>query len=54
MPDYETLYFRLFAATVDAVEAMDDRDLIRAKEILMTAQLSAEDAYLSYVLREGT
>ncbi|MGM9619127.1 MAG: hypothetical protein ACI3W8_04760 [Oscillospiraceae bacterium] len=47
MPDYETLYFRLFAAAADAVEALERLDIGRAKELLIQAQQEAEERYLS-------
>jgi len=46
MPDYKDLYFRLFAAMADAVEALEQRKNETAKEILIAAQQAAEEAYL--------
>lgn len=47
MPDYERLYFRLFAAAADAVEALERQDFGTAKEILVRAQQEAEERYLA-------
>lgn len=47
MPDYKALYFHIFGAVADAVEAMDAEDFARAKALLVAAQLDAEEAYLA-------
>lgn len=44
--DYGTLYHRLFAACADAVEQMEAQNYGRAREILILAQQSAEEAVL--------
>ena len=46
MPDYEKLYFQLFAAMADAVEAMEAANYGQAKEILISAQQRAEEQYM--------
>lgn len=46
MPDYETLYFQLFAAMADAVEAIEAQNYGAAKEILIRAQQNVEEQYL--------
>ena len=45
--DFEKLYFRLFAAMADAVEALEQNRPQRAREILIEAQLAAEEVYIS-------
>ena len=45
--DYKPLYFKLFAAMADAVEAIEAQNYGQAREILIAAQLAAEEAYIS-------
>ena len=47
MPDYKKLYFRLFGALADAVEAMEASDFAAARELLIRAQQEAEEEYIS-------
>jgi len=47
MPDYEKLYFKLFAAMADAVEELEKGNYGAAKQHLILAQQEAEDEYLS-------
>lgn len=47
MPDFEELYFQLFAATADAVDAIERMDFGAAREILITAQQKCEETYIS-------
>ena len=46
MPDYKELYFHLFGVLADAVDALEDGDSEKAKELLIQAQQQAEDDYL--------
>ena len=46
MPDYRTLYFKLFAAIADAVEDLENGRQNSAKEKLINAQQEAEELYL--------
>lgn len=46
MVRYKTLYFKLFNAITDALEAMEAQNFGQAKEILRQAQIDAEEAYL--------
>lgn len=46
MPDYKKLYFHLFAAMADAVEAIEADNYGQAKEILISAQQEAEENYI--------
>ncbi len=47
MVDYKSLYFKLFAAMADAVDILEERkDVKKAKEILINAQLEAEEIYI--------
>lgn len=43
LPAYYTV---LFNAMTDALEALEQRDFIRARELLMQGQQAAEDKYL--------
>lgn len=43
MPDYEQLYFYLFGAAADAVEAIEACNYGQAKDILISAQQKAEE-----------
>ena len=47
MPDFEKLYFKLFAALADAVEDLEDGQPTLAKERLIRAQQEAEEEYIS-------
>lgn len=46
MPDYEKLYFQLFAAMADAVGEMEAQNFGAAKEALIRAQQAAEEQYI--------
>ena len=47
MPDYRELYYQLFAALADAVDALEQQDADFAKRILTNAMLQAEEAVIS-------
>ena len=47
MPDFEEMYFQLFASTADAVEALEAGEVGKAREILIFAQLRGEEAYMT-------
>jgi hypothetical protein len=47
MPDYQALYFKLFAAMADAVEHMEHENYGLARQTLIKAQQEAEEEYLS-------
>ncbi len=47
MPDYQKLYFKLFAAMADAVEDLEHKDSAAALKRLISAQQEAEELYLS-------
>ena len=44
--DYKKLYFHLFNAATDAIEAITNGDSFAARDILIRAQQEAEDMYL--------
>lgn len=44
--DYERLYFHLFGAVANAVEAMQRRDYGTAESLLIHAQQETEEQYL--------
>lgn len=44
---YKELYYKLFAAMADAVEALEHMDFGTARKILLEAQRKAEEAVLS-------
>jgi hypothetical protein len=46
MPDYQQLYFQLFAAAADTVEAIEAANYGQAKAILISAQQKAEEQCL--------
>ena len=46
MVDYKQLYFHVFAAVADAVEALEQSEPIRAKQMLIAAMQEAEEQYL--------
>jgi len=43
MPDFEALYYKLFAAIADATEAIEARNYGLAEEILTRIQQEAEE-----------
>ena len=47
MPDFEKLYFKLFAALADATEYLEEGQPFLAKERLIRAQQEAEEEYLA-------
>ena len=47
MPDYKAMYFHLFAAMAEAVEALECQKPETAKAILIEAQRKTEEDYLS-------
>lgn len=47
MVDYRDLYFQLFAAMADSVEAIEEREYGRAREKLIEAMRNAEEAVLA-------
>ena len=44
--DYKKLYFHLFSAIADAIEALQRRDYGTAETLLIRAQQEAEEQYL--------
>ncbi len=44
--DYQKLYFHLFNAVTDALEAMDTMRLAAARRILVDAQRQTEELYM--------
>ena len=47
MPNYQELYFKLFAAMADAVEQMENENYGLARQTLIAAQQEAEEEYIS-------
>ena len=47
MPDYELLYHLMVNASEDALKAMEAGDYALAREILIAAELAAEERYLN-------
>lgn len=47
MPDFEKLYFHLFGAMADAVEAIEKKEYEKTKDILIAAQQEAEEEYIN-------
>lgn len=46
MLNYKEMYFKLFAATADAVVAIEDMNFGLAQDILIKAQLEAEEKHM--------
>ena len=44
---YRDLYYKLFAATADAIEALEKQDIRLARQILIAAEQAAEEAVIS-------
>ena len=44
--DYQKAYYILFNAMTDAINAMDNREINQAAEILKSAQIKTEDMYI--------
>ena len=53
MVHYKTLYFKLFNAITDALEAMEEENFGQAKQILRQAQIDAEELYLEQAEQDG-
>ena len=53
MVSYKTLYFKLFNAITDALEAMEEENFGQAKQILRQAQINAEETYLDQTEQDG-
>ena len=47
MPNYEEMYYKLFAETENALVALEQQNYGDAVKILIAAQRAAEDAFLS-------
>lgn len=47
MPNFKEMYFKLFAATADAVDALEAGQPFKARQILIEAQLQGEESYIS-------
>ena len=47
MVDYQKLYFRLFNAITDALEALCRGEVEQTKKMLIRAQQDAEEMYIS-------
>ena len=45
--DYKKLYFHLFNAVTDALDAMEQQNFGTAKDLLIRAQQQAEEQYIS-------
>lgn len=48
MENYKDLYYQLYAATADAIEALNRAEYAQARTILIQAQRAAENEYLSW------
>lgn len=46
MPNFERLYYQLFAAIADAVEHLEQGETPQAKECLISAMQKAEQQFL--------
>ena len=46
MINYKELYLKLFSAAADALDALDNLNIGQAKDILLRAQLDAEEAHM--------
>jgi len=51
--DYRPMYFALFNAITDALEMMEKKDIIRAREILIWAQQRGEELYMEQEEKDG-
>ena len=47
MPDYQELYFKLFAAMADALEYMEQDNYGLARQRLIAAQQETEEQYIA-------
>ena len=47
MPNYAELYYKLFAATEDAIVELEQQNYGQALKILIAAQRAAEEAFLA-------
>ena len=46
-PEFPKYYTRLFNGVTDALEALQERNYIKAQDILIKAQQDAEELYLA-------
>ena len=46
MADYQKLYAKLFNAATDALDALEELNVGRVKDILRQAQIDADETYL--------
>lgn len=46
MAEYQKLYAKLFNAATDALDALEELNVGRVKDILRQAQIDAEETYL--------
>ncbi len=46
MTDYQELYTKLFNAATDALDALEELNVGRARDILRQAQIDVEETYL--------
>ena len=46
MPDYEKLYHMMFHASEDAIAALQSGNVLGAQQILVNAELAAEERYI--------
>ena len=47
MPNFESLYYKLFGAVADAVELLEQGQSEKAREHLISAMQAAEEQYLN-------
>ena len=52
MPDYQKLYLLMFNAATDAIDLLDMDCASTAREILITAQKTAEEIYICGKMEE--
>ena len=46
MPNYRAMYFYLFNAMTDALEALENKNISTAMEIIREAQCETEELYM--------
>ncbi len=54
MPNDRSLYYKLFAAAADTLDALEHANYAQAKDLLIRAQQEAENAWLSAEPDENT
>ena len=51
--NYQPMYFALFNAITDALDALEENDVLQARELLILAQQRGEELYMQQEEKDG-